>query len=62
MWRLASHGPESLDAAVSTIRRSMVPSEPIRVTTTLRQPLQAQKRQDLGSPNRDASGVPGRFA
>ena len=33
--RSSSHGPVSLDAAVSTIRRRMVPSGPIRVTTTL---------------------------
>ena len=33
--RSSSHGPVSPDAAVSTIRRRMVPSEPIRVTTTL---------------------------
>ena len=31
----SSHGPVSLDAAVSAIRRRMVPSGPIRVTTTL---------------------------
>src|SRR5947208_3437321 len=31
----SSHGPASLDAAVSTIWRRMVPSGPIRVTTTL---------------------------
>jgi hypothetical protein len=33
--RSSSQAPVSLDAAVSTIRRRMVPSGPIRVTTTL---------------------------